>query len=508
MSERNQTEDYVLETRNIWKEFPGVVALRDVSLKVRRETVHALLGENGAGKSTLIKIVSGAYHQTSGQILINGREVDKMSPRLAIQLRIAVIHQELNLMPQMTVAENVFVGRELTTPLGVIDYKQMERQTRKILDQFRIDLDPKAKVGDLTIANQQIVEIAKNLSLDADLIVMDEPTDVLTDNEITRLFEIIRSLKAHGKTIIYITHRLDELSQICDEFTVLRDGQFISTGKISNVSKNEIVELMVGHDVENQFPYVQSNPGKEVLRLENCTRNGDVEGISFVVRQGETVGFAGLVGSGRSELARCIFGAEKFDRGSVYMEGQPVVVDSVPKAIDSGIFYATENRKEDGLYLNAAVDFNMTISCLDDVLTSNVIRKQKENHLTQDMKQKLAIKTPNMRTAIKNLSGGNQQKVIFARALLTRPKLVILDEPTRGIDVGAKAEIYKIINDLKASGNAVIVISSELPELMGICDRILVMHEGKLSGEFSKENATEAKIMQCAFGVMEEASHV
>lgn len=504
MISENKKNDYVLETKDIRKEFPGVVALNCVNFKLKRGTVHALLGENGAGKSTLIKIVSGSYSQTSGQIFVNGQEIDKMTPKKAMELKIAVIHQELNLVPEMTVAENVFVGREITSSLGTVNYKEMARRTKIILDKFGISLDPGAKVSNLTIANQQIVEIAKVLSLEADIIVMDEPTDVLTDKEIAQLFKIVRNLKEDGKSIIYITHRLDELKQICDEFTIFRDGEFIKTGSIHDYNQSDIVALMVGRDLKDQYPYVKAVPGEEILKLENCTKHGVVENISFSVRKGEAVGFAGLVGSGRTELARCIFGVDKFDQGTVLINQSPVEINTVKKAINNGIYYTTENRKEDGLFPDAAVDFNMTISSIDDILKSKVIRKQKENGLSSDMKQKLAIKTSDMRVEIKNLSGGNQQKVIFARALLTRPDIVILDEPTRGIDVGAKAEIYKIINNLKSSGNAVIVISSELPELMGICDRILVMHEGKIRGEFTKEEATEPKIMQCAFGVTEE----
>lgn len=508
MSTSHAMEDYILEVKDIRKEFPGVVALKNVNLKVKRGSVHALLGENGAGKSTLIKIISGVYTQTSGHIFVNGNEVDKMTPKTAMKLKIAVIHQELNLVPQMSVAENVFVGREITTPVGTVDFKEMERRTGEILKQFKIELDPKAKVNDLSIANQQIVEIAKILSLDTDIIIMDEPTDVLTDNETERLFDIVHNLKKNGKTIIYITHRLGELEQICDEFTILRDGEYIETGAIREHTINDIVALMVGRDLKDQFPYTKAKVGEEALRLEDCSRKGVVEHISFSLKKGEAVGLAGLVGAGRSELARCIFGADKFDQGKVYIEGKPVVIDSVRKAINNGIYYTTENRKEDGIFQNASVNFNMTISSLNDILTKNVIVKRKENSLTHDMKEKLLIKTADMGVEIKNLSGGNQQKVIFARALLTHPKIIILDEPTRGIDVGAKAEIYRIISDLKALGNAVIVISSELPELMGICDRILVMHEGKLNGEFAKEEAAESKIMQCAFGVMEEESDV
>jgi ABC-type sugar transport system ATPase subunit len=495
--------DYILETRNISKEFPGVVALKNVSLKVRRGTVHALLGENGAGKTTLIKIISGVYNQTSGDIIYNGVNVGLMNPDKAMEMKIAVVHQELNLVPQMTVAENVFVGRELVTKRGTVDFKGMEKCTVEILSRFQINLNPKAKIANLSIANQQIVEIAKALSLDMDFIVMDEPTDVLTDNEIEKLFDIIRNLRSQGKTIIYITHRLDELKQICDDFTILRDGQYIATGTIADYTQSQIVTLMVGRDLSDMFPYKKANPSNEALRLEHCTRDGVVEDISFSVRKGETVGFAGLVGSGRTELARCIFGADRFDSGSIFIEGQPVEIHSVGKAIENGIYYTTENRKEDGMYLNAAVDYNMTISNLDDILINRVLSKKKETRITNEISSRLAVKSPSMKALIKNLSGGNQQKVIFARALLTKPKIIILDEPTRGIDVGAKTEVYNIINTMKAEENAVIMISSQLPELLGICDRILVMHEGRLNGEFTREEATEEKIMQCAFGVSE-----
>lgn len=507
MADKTSTEDYILETKNIRKEFPGVVALDNVSIKVRRGTVHALLGENGAGKSTLIKIISGVYSQTSGQIFLNGADTGKLTPKKAMELRIAVIHQELNLIPQMTVAENVFVGREILTSRGTVNYSEMYRRTGEILDRFKININPRAKVAELSIANQQIVEIAKVLSLEADLIIMDEPTDVLTDNEIEQLFRIVRELKAQGKTIIYITHRLDELSQICDDFSILRDGTFVSSGKISDYTQNDIVTMMVGHDIKSQFPYEKGEPKEEVLRLEHCSRTGILKDISLSVHRGETVGFAGLVGAGRTELARCIFGADRFDEGTVYINGSQVKIDNVQTAIAQGIYYTTEDRKKDGMYQNAAIDFNMTISCLNDILQNGVIRKAKENALSLDMKDKLSIRAPGMKAHIKNLSGGNQQKVIFARALLTHPKIIILDEPTRGIDVGAKAEIYKIINKLKAEGTAVVVISSELPELMGICDRILVMYEGQLNGEFTKEEATEPKIMQRAFGVREESLH-
>lgn len=504
MGEPAKAKDVVLEVQEIKKEFPGVIALNKVNFKLKRGTVHALLGENGAGKSTLVKIISGVYNQTSGQIFVNGNKIDKMTPQLAMKLKIAVVHQELNLIPEMTVSENVFIGREITSSLGVVDYKAMEEKTQEVLNNFNIQLDPRKKVRELSIANQQLVEIVKILSLETDIIIMDEPTDVLTDKEIDRLFQIIRNLKESGKSIIYITHRLDELKQICDEFTIFRDGEYICTGAIKDYEQKEIVSLMVGRDLKNQFPYVKAIGNDEAIRVEHCSCRSILKDISFSVKKGETVGFAGLVGAGRTELARCIFGADRFDEGTVYVENMPVKIHSIEKAIQSGIYYTTENRKEDGLFPDAAVDFNMTISSVDDILQNKIIKKQKENQVSLRMKENLTIKTADMKVEIKNLSGGNQQKVILARALLTHPKIIILDEPTRGIDVGAKAEIYKIINDLKMSGTAVIVISSELPELLGICDRIYVMHDGTINGEFSKEEATESGIMQYAFGVVEE----
>ena len=504
MGEPAKAKDVVLEVQEIKKEFPGVIALNKVNFKLKRGTVHALLGENGAGKSTLVKIISGVYNQTSGQIFVNGNKIDKMTPQLAMKLKIAVVHQELNLIPEMTVSENVFIGREITSSLGVVDYKAMEEKTQEVLNNFNIQLDPRKKVRELSIANQQLVEIVKILSLETDIIIMDEPTDVLTDKEIDRLFQIIRNLKESGKSIIYITHRLDELKQICNEFTIFRDGEYICTGAIKDYEQKEIVSLMVGRDLKNQFPYVKAIGNDEAIRVEHCSCRSILKDISFSVKKGETVGFAGLVGAGRTELARCIFGADRFDEGTVYVENMPVKIHSIEKAIQSGIYYTTENRKEDGLFPDAAVDFNMTISSVDDILQNKIIKKQKENQVSLRMKENLTIKTADMKVEIKNLSGGNQQKVILARALLTHPKIIILDEPTRGIDVGAKAEIYKIINDLKMSGTAVIVISSELPELLGICDRIYVMHDGTINGEFSKEEATESGIMQYAFGVVEE----
>lgn len=504
MGEPAKAKDVVLEVQEIKKEFPGVIALNKVNFKLKRGTVHALLGENGAGKSTLVKIISGVYNQTSGQIFVNGNKIDKMTPQLAMKLKIAVVHQELNLIPEMTVSENVFIGREITSSLGVVDYKAMEEKTQEVLNNFNIQLDPRKKVRELSIANQQLVEIVKILSLETDIIIMDEPTDVLTDKEIDRLFQIIRNLKESGKSIIYITHRLDELKQICDEFTIFRDGEYICTGAIKDYEQKEIVSLMVGRDLKNQFPYVKAIGNDEAIRVEHCSCKSILKDISFSVKKGETVGFAGLVGAGRTELARCIFGADRFDEGTVYVENTPVKIHSVEKAIQSGIYYTTENRKEDGLFPDAAVDFNMTISSVDDILQNKIIKKQKENQVSLRMKENLTIKAADMKVEIKNLSGGNQQKVILGRALLTHPKIIILDEPTRGIDVGAKAEIYKIINDLKMSGTAVIVISSELPELLGICDRIYVMHDGTINGEFSKEEATESGIMQYAFGVVEE----
>ncbi len=495
----------ILEVKNIKKVFPEAVALNDVSIQFRGGEVQALLGENGAGKSTLIKILCGAYLPTEGQILMDGQELPKLTIKKAQALGIVAIHQELNLIPGLTVAENVFLGKEKTGVLGAVDKKYMLQKTKELFERFKIDLDPAAIVSDLSIAQQQIVEIGKALQLESRVVILDEPTDVLTDKETVVLFDIIRELKAAGKALIYISHRLDELPEICDTFSVLRDGHYMGSGNIKDCTKADIIKLMIGRDLSEQYPYVPPKAGDVVLEAKDAKRKNFGSKVTFEASSGEVLGLYGLVGSGRTELMKCILGIEKLEEGGFLLNGAPYKGGSVSQAHKAGIYYLTEDRKGEGIVTNTAVDFNMTLPSLHEIQNGFFLSNKKEQQLCTGMVQELSVKTPSLKYEIQQLSGGNQQKVLIAKALITKPKLLILDEPTRGIDVGTKRDIYQIINELKASGVAIIVISSELPEIMGISDRILVFHEGTITGEFSHSEATEEEITQCAFGIKKES---
>lgn len=497
-------ENCALEVRNVTMKFPGVIALNDVSMQFQRGEVHALLGENGAGKSTLIKVLSGVYTPTEGEVFRNGKKVPHMTVHKAAELGIAAIHQELNLIPELSIAENIFLGKEAISGLGILKRREMNKRAAELLNRFNIDLDPTTKVKNLPIAKQQVVEIAKALDGDAEVFIFDEPTDVLTDKETVLLFDIIRQLKKQNKVVIYISHRLDELPEICDTFSVLRDGHYVDSGNIGDCSKSDIIRLMIGRDLKNQFPYEPAEPAGIVLELRKCRRNGTEAEVSMQVDAGEVVGLYGLVGSGRTELMRCIVGTEKLAGGELLLMGEAVKLKSVAHAHRLGIYYSTEDRKADGIISGAGVDFNMTLPSIRQICQGNVISFRKEKKLCDEMIQEFSIKTPAAKTEIQTLSGGNQQKALLAKALLTHPKALILDEPTRGIDVGTKADIYQIINKLKAQGVAVIVISSELPEVMGISDRVLVFHNGAITGEFSHTECTEHALTQCAFGLKRE----
>lgn len=495
---------YILEAVDISKGFPGVAALKKVNFHLRKGSVHALLGENGAGKSTLIKVLSGVYSPDRGTIRIDGKPVENLTPSKSLQLGVSVIHQELNLVPEMTIAENIFIGREMKNKLGFLDYAEMNRRSSQLLEKFNLSLKPTTKVIDLSIAYQQMVEILKAISLNAQVLIMDEPTDVLTDEEVNKLFKIVKDLKKEGKSIVYITHKLDEVKEICDEYTILRDGEFIKHDVLGATSKRELINFMVGRELEDQYPYLPGIPEKEVIRVEHLSRKGVLEDISLSVHAGEVVGVFGLVGSGRTELAKCIIGADKFDDGKIFIENQSVMLSSPNKAIKNDLFYTTENRKKEGAFLYLGTSFNTTISALSKIQSKIGLLSSREEHsVTKRMIQQLGIKVASQNAELKNLSGGNQQKVLLARGLLTEPKFMILDEPTRGIDVGAKTEIYQIINALKKQGVAIMVISSELPEILGISDRILVMYQGRISGSYERNDANEKNIMQSAFNETE-----
>lgn len=495
----------ILEVKHIKKVFPEAVALDDVSMQFRSGEVQALLGENGAGKSTLIKVLCGAHLPTEGQIFMDGKELPKLNIKKAQALGIVAIHQELNLVPELTVAENVFLGKEKAGFLGAIDTKYMIQKTKELFDRFKIDLDPSATVSSLSVAQQQIVEIGKALQMESRVFILDEPTDVLTDKETVVLFDIIRELRASGKALIYISHRLDELPEICDTFSVLRDGHYMGSGSIKDCTKADIIRLMIGRDLSEQYPYVPGKPSDVVMAVKNVQRKGFGGKVSFDVKAGEALGLYGLVGSGRSELMKCILGLERPESGEFLLNGEPYKGSSVAQAHKAGIYYSTEDRKGEGIVTNTPVDFNMTLPSLKQIMNGIALSNRKEHDLCAEMVQQLSVKTPSLKYEIQQLSGGNQQKALLAKALITKPKLLILDEPTRGIDVGTKRDIYQIINDLKRTGVAVIVISSELPEIMGISDRILVFHDGAITGEFSHEEATEENITLCAFGTKRES---
>ena len=493
-------KEIVLQMKDICKSFPGVKALDGACLNAYKGRVMALMGENGAGKSTLMKIMTGIYSKDSGTVFYHGYEVTFKGTKDSQEAGIAIIHQELHLIQHMSITENIFLGRELTNSFGRIDWTLMHREARSILDLLNVEDSEKTLIKDLTIGKMQMVEIAKALSQNAKLIVMDEPTDALTDKETESLFKVIKELTSEGKSIIYISHRLKEIPAICDDITVLRDGKFISEAEVKDIDENYIIEKMVGRTLSEQFPNVSVTPGAEVLKVENlCGKY--VKDASFTLKKGEILGIAGLMGAGRSELVKTIYGYYKKSSGKVFIEGQEVSIDSPESGVNHGIAYVSEDRKGDGLVLGLSVKENMTLSSLKFFSSRLGLNKNAENKSVDEYIEKFGVKTPSPNQIIKNLSGGNQQKVAIAKALLTNPKILILDEPTRGVDVGAKKEIYDVINELKKKGLSIIMISSEMPEVMGLSDRIMVIHEHKISGTLSKDEFTQEKIMRYAVGV-------
>ena len=493
------TED-ILVLKKINKAFPGVKALTDMDFSLRRGEVHALVGENGAGKSTMMKILSGAYKKDSGTITFEGKEVDITSPKFSEELGIAIIYQELNLIHRISVAENVFLGRP-PRRAGVIQWGKMYRDAKALFDSFDIKMDVYEDVRKLSIAQQQIVEIIKAVSINAKVVIMDEPTSSLTENETQILFRIIRSLKEKGIAVIFITHRLDEIFAICDRMTVLRDGCYIGTRDVKDVTKSEKIAMMIGRELKQQFPERHAEIGEECLRVEHMSDGGrHVKDVSFSVRRGEVLGFAGLVGAGRTETMRLIFGADHKARGKVFIDGREVSIASPRQAVAHRIGFVTENRKEEGLFLSLPVRNNIVAVAIDKIKSFHILNFNREKEISDKYVRDLQIATPSINQRVVFLSGGNQQKVVLAKWLLSDSQVMILDEPTRGIDVGAKREIYEIINQLAAQGKAIIVVSSEMEEIMGISDRILVMHEGEISGEVKKEDFSQSTITEYAVG--------
>jgi len=491
----------ILEIRGISKSFPGVRALDNVSFTIKKGEVHALCGENGAGKSTLIKILAGAYKCDEGSILFNGSEVKVNSPLEGQKLGISVVHQELRLAENLSVAENIFLGRpKLKTVMGIemVDWDKLHKGAKELLDRLGISMDLKQTVKELSIAQKQIIEIAKALSFKSDMIIMDEPSATLTEKELSILFNIITHLRDDGVTIIYISHRLAEIFKIADRVTVLRDGRYIGTMNVRDATKQQLITMMVGRNLENEYPKVCCRTNDEMLKVRNLNRKGVLKDISFTAYKGEILGIAGLVGSGRTELARAVFGADPIDSGEVYINGEKVNMRNVRDAIRLNMALVPEDRKGQGLVLGMSVRENITVVGLKRLIRKGLISRREEYLLGTNFVSKLKIKTPDLEKEVKELSGGNQQKVVLAKWLMVNSDIIIFDEPTRGIDVGAKSEIYELLNNLASQGKTIIMISSELQEIIGMCDRIIVMHDGRITGELDRGEASQEKILHYA----------
>ncbi len=491
--------DVLLRMQGISKSFPGVRALDNVSLDVRRGTVHALMGENGAGKSTLMKCLFGIYTKDSGKILLDGQEVSFKTSKEALDHGVAMVHQELNQALKRSVADNIWLGR-YPTKGPLVREKKMHEDTRKIFKKLGIDINPAQIMGSLPVARRQMAEIAKAVSYNARVIVFDEPTSSLNDAEVEQLFRIIDMLRKNGTAIIYISHKMEEILRISDDITVMRDGRHITTEPAKNMTMEKIIKLMVGRELGNRFPERKNKPGKPLLEVEGLTsRYSNLRDVSFTLRESEIIGVAGLDGAGRTELLENIFGLSARESGKLTLRGRQIKNRNARDAISNGFALVTEERRSTGIFGILSIRANTTVSSLKKYLSNGfVLNKKKMRHATDDMIKSLRIKTPTQDTKIRSLSGGNQQKVIFGRWLLTEPDILLLDEPTRGIDVGAKFEIYSVIGNLASSGKSVIMVSSEMPELLGVCDRILVMSGGRLAGEVDAKDATQEQIMTLA----------
>lgn len=503
--EGRKSMEYVLELKNIYKSFPGVKVLEDVTLQVRPGEVHALMGENGAGKSTLMKILMGIYKADQGSIFLEGKETVIHGPKDAMSKGISMIHQELNTVLDMEVAENVFVGRELLKKgfekLKIVDIARMREETGKYFREMNIDIDPRAKMRTLSVAEMQLVEIVKAISLNSRIIVMDEPTSAITEKEATVLFAQIERLKKQGVVIIYISHKMDEIFRISDTITVLRDGQWIGTKPAKELDNDMLIKMMVGRELTDIYPKDPVEIGDVILEVKNLSRGKKVRDASFSLRKGEVLGIAGLVGAGRSELVETIFGLYPKTGGQIFLHGKEVHIKSAADAIKNKMALITEDRKQTGLNLIVSVKENIASVSIGKLSNHGIVNDKKINEVSEKYIKELKIKTPDGNAIVGNLSGGNQQKVVLAKWLLDEPDIIIFDEPTRGIDIGAKRDIYLLINNLAKEGKAVIVISSEMAEVMGICDRILVMAEGRINGEVQREEFSQEVIMGYASNI-------
>lgn len=497
--------DTILSVKDIVKTYPGVVAIDHLSFEVKQGEVHALIGENGAGKSTLIKTLSGAITPDSGTIIVNGLEFSAMNPRLSKEQGIEVIYQEFTLVPGISAAENVFLGEK--TSKGIfVDIKERERKAKELFEQMHVDIDVSAPVKNLSPACQQIVEIAKAVSRDVKILIMDEPTAPLTVSEVETLFEIVRDLKKKGVTVIYISHRLEELFEIADRVTVMRDGCYVGTENMENIDRKKLIAMMAGRELKESYPTRKNQIGEEILKVENLYGNGDSD-ISFSLHRGEILGFAGLVGAGRTELMRVLYGADRMEAGKIFVRGEEAHIRNCEDAIGLGIGYIPEDRKAQGVFLRMSVKWNTVINNLKSFSDGMFVNNRKENEVAEEYKQKFGIKTPTLEQKVMNLSGGNQQKVVIAKTLAANCEIIIFDEPTRGIDVGAKQEIYKLMNELVESGKAIIMVSSDMPELLGMSDRIAVVYEGRKTGEVEKSEFEQNYILDLASGGKEHGTN-
>ena len=487
------SEEYIVQMKDITVRFPGVLALDKVRFDAKPGEVHVLLGENGAGKSTIMKVLAGVNTNYEGRIIYKGEEIVARSVEEQRERGVSIIFQEMNLLKNLTVAENMFLGRQPVTKMGSVDWKTMNRQARELLDSIDSDISEKALVSSLSVGQMQMVEIAKALSFKCDIIIMDEPTSALTEKEVAALFRIIAKLKSEGVAIVYISHRLEEIMKIGDRLTIFRDGKYIATVNVKDITIDQMVAMMVGREMTDYYPKVDVKPGETLLEVKNLTRGNVVKGVSFYARAGEITGFYGLMGAGRTELMRAIFGADPYDSGEIIVKGQSVQIKSCEQAKALGLALLTEDRKNQGLILNFDLNQNISLANMDNAMTAFGFNAAKETANNQRLADSMSVKTPSLKQKAKNLSGGNQQKVVISKWLNTNSDIIIFDEPTRGIDVGAKAEIYKIMNSLKEQGKAVIMVSSELSECIGVSDRIYVMHEGEMTGlledpkEFTEE---------------------
>ena len=488
-----------IEMRGIDKSFGSNQVLKQAGFTLESGEVHALMGENGAGKSTLMKILTGVYTKDAGTVLVDGKEVNYKNPQEAEKAGIVFIYQELNVMFDLTVEENLFMGKEIHGKLGICDRKAMQKKAREALNTLGVDISPKTVMSELSVGQQQMVEICKALMADAKVIIMDEPTAALTQSETVALFKVIESLRKKGVSMVYISHRMEEIFELCDRITVLRDGSYIGVKNIPETNMNEIVKMMIGREIGERYPSRDVKIGKEVLKVKGLTRKGTFHDVSFSVRAGEVLGVSGLMGAGRTEIMQAIFGNLSYESGSIEIDGKEVKISNPRQAMEQGIGFITEDRKTEGLMLDKSIRENISLCNLGRISKSSVISKEAENMVAEAIKD-LHIKCFGPYHECNNLSGGNQQKVVLAKWILTNPKILILDEPTRGVDIGAKKEIYSIINKLAAQGVAIIMVSSELPEVLGMSDNIMVVREGEVRGIISYEEANQERVMTLATG--------